>query len=116
MKKDSCEINWKDYPLKERVIGVIVLILWILSFLLSHECVAQNVKRVGTVFVQLDSTAISSKNDKITGYTYKTKDGKTYPIMLSGKGKAYIIKISKTGKQYKQYLPTITKELHKILK
>lgn len=115
MEEDWLKINWSKYPLKERIIGIIVLIIWILSFLLSHECVAQNVKRTGTTFVQIDSVS-SSKNDKVTGYTYKTKDGKTYPIFLSARGKAYIIRISKNGKQYKQYLPTITKEIQNLEK
>lgn len=71
---------------------------------------AQNVKREGKVFVQV-STGLK-KGAKKTEYTYKAKDGKTYPIWLSANGKAYIVRTSKkTGKQYKQYLPEVTKQL-----
>lgn len=71
---------------------------------------AQNVKREGKCFVQM-STGLK-KGAKKTEYTYKTKDGKTYPIWVSANGKAYIVRTSKkTGKEYKQYLPEVTKQL-----
>lgn len=47
-----------------------------------------------------------------TDYTYKDSKGVSYPIYLSPKGKAFIIKVSKkTGKEYRQYLPEVTKKL-----
>jgi len=48
-----------------------------------------------------------------TDYTYKDSKGVSYPIYLSPKGKAFIIRVSKkTGKEYKQYLPEVTKRLN----
>lgn len=73
---------------------------------------AQNVVKQGTTFVQV-SKEKGEKEVTKTKYTYKTKDGKEYPIYLSSKGKAFIIRKSKNGKEYKQYLPEVTKALQK---
>lgn len=44
--------------------------------------------------------------DKATSYTYTDKDGKSYSVYITKKGKYYINKISKkTNKPYKYYLP-----------
>lgn len=73
---------------------------------------AQNVQRQGNTFVQVSNTK-SSKPAQKTIYTYKAKDGKVYPIYLSARGKAFIIRVSKkTGKEYKQYLPEVTTHLN----
>jgi hypothetical protein len=55
--------------------------------------------------------------DLNTGYTYKDKQGKVYPIYQNSKGNFYIIRKSKkTGKQYKSYLPKeISAEIAKEL-
>lgn len=76
---------------------------------------SQNVTRKGNVFIQDSSKTKKSKDvPTLTKYTYKTDDGKTYPIYMSSTGKCFIIRTSgKTGKQYKQYLPEVTKQLQK---
>lgn len=50
-----------------------------------------------------------------TSYTYTDRNGVTYPIYISPKGKAFIVKTSKkTGKKYRQYIKRVTDELAKI--
>lgn len=85
------------------------LLLILLLYILSPRIVqAQDYKQEGTTFVQTTSKS-SSKATK-TGYTWE-KDGIKYPIYISSKGKAYIIRTSKkTGKEYKQYLPDTVAE------
>ena len=74
---------------------------------------AQNVQRQGNVFVEQSDTIKEVK----TEYTYKAKDGKTYPIFLSKNGKYYIKRVSKkSGKMYKTYLPEVTEQLSRIRK
>lgn len=86
----------------------ILLVALIAVFTATTNSKAQNVVRKGTVFEQVSKQTDITK----TQYTYKDKDGNVYPIYLSSKGKAFIIKTSKkTGKQYRQYLPEITKQL-----
>ena len=78
---------------------LLILLLYILS-----PCIvqAQDYKQEGTTFVQTTSKS-SSKATK-TGYTWE-KDGIKYPIYVSSKGKAYIIRTSKkTGNKYNKYL------------
>lgn len=66
------------------------------------------VRREGNTFVEVQSDKVSLKNDTKTQFTYKTKDGKKYPVYLSKNGKAFIVRVSmKTGREYKQYLPAI---------
>lgn len=70
---------------------------------------AQNVIRNGNVFTQQSKQKAEITKTK---YVYVDKDGVKYPIYLSSKGKAFIIKVSKkTGKEYRQYLPEITKQI-----
>ena len=74
---------------------------------------AQNVTRQGNTFIEQKDTTFVNRGTK-TQYTYKAKDGKDYPIYLSKKGKAFIVRTSKkSGKQYPQYLPEVTKQLGK---
>lgn len=82
----------------------------LLLFVCTYSCIqAQNYKQVGTTFVQTTSKSNSSKATK-TEYIWE-KDGVKYPIYISSKGKAYIIRTSKkTGKKYKQYLPDTVAE------
>lgn len=73
---------------------------------------AQSVKLEGKTFTEQKKETKKEKDYTETGYTYKTKDGQTYPIYLSKKGKAFIIRVSKkTGKEYRQYLPEVTEQL-----
>lgn len=86
-------------------------ILSVLLLVCAFSCNihAQDYKQEGTTFIQTTSKSNSSKATK-TGYTWE-KDGVKYPIYLSAKGKAYIIRTSKkTGKEYKQYLPDTVAE------
>jgi uncharacterized protein YxeA len=77
---------------------------------------AQDVKREGNTFVQVQSDTVSLKNDTKTKYTYKAKDGREYPIYLSKNGKAFIVRVSKkSGKEYRQYLPQVTEQLNNKL-
>ena len=88
------------------------LIMFFAAVLQGH---AQNVTRVCNIFVQDSSShQIKKKDVTITKYTYKTSDGKTYPIYMSSSGKYFIIRKSqKTGKEYRKYLPEVTKMLSK---
>ena len=87
-----------------RIRAIIVLILGLLA--LSMGMKAQNVIRKGNQFEQVDS-----QKSRKTEYTYKTRDGKVYPVFLSPRGKAYINRVSKNGKEYKQYLPKVTEAI-----
>ena len=88
--------------MKHLILAVLILI--------SINCFSQNnVKLEGNTF---SVEQVESKDTK-TKYTYKDKKGNIYPIYLSKRGKAYIIRTSKkTGKEYKQYLPEVTKQLN----
>jgi hypothetical protein len=84
----------------------------VLALMVGTPIFAQDVKREGNTFVQVQSDKVSLKNDTKTQYTYKAKDGKEYPIYLSKNGKAFIVRVSKkTGREYKQYLPQITEQI-----
>lgn len=84
-------------------------LLSVLLFVCAFSCVqAQDYKQEGTTFIQ--TTNRSSAKATKTGYTWE-KGGIKYPIYISSRGKAYIIKTSKkTGKEYKQYLPDTVAE------
>ena len=88
--------------MKHLILAVLILI--------STNCFSQNnVKLEGNIFVE---QTIKSTDTK-TNLSYKDKKGTVYPIYLSKRGKAYIIRVSKkTGKEYKQYLPEVTKQLN----
>lgn len=84
---------------------LIILIMLIMG-MTGTTCVAE-VVRNGNTF----ETVQTSQTDVQTPYTWKDKDGKTYPIYISKKGACYIKRISKkTGKEYKYYLPKETQE------
>lgn len=85
-------------------------LLSVLLFVCAFSYVqAQDYKQEGTTFVQTTSKNNSNKATK-TKYTWE-KDSIKYPIYLSSKGKAYIIRTSKkTSKEYKQYLPDTVAE------
>lgn len=87
----------------------------VLALMVGAPVFAQSeIKREGNTFTYVQSDKVSLKNDTKTQYTYKTKDGKEYPIYLSKNGKAFIVRVSKkTGREYKQYLPQITEQLNK---
>lgn len=88
----------------------ILLVALIAIFTTTMSSMAQNVVRKGNMFEQVNKKTEPVK----TCYVYQDKDGIQYPIYLSSKGKAFIIKKSKkTGKEYRQYLPEITKQLSK---
>jgi hypothetical protein len=94
-----------------RTIAIVVLVAWFLGAFIGAK--AQNVVRKGNVFEQVEKKDSAIK----TSFVYKDKNGVSYPIYLSSKGKAYIIcKSKKTGKTYKRYLPKVTEQLKKELK
>ena len=85
-----------------------------LTLMVGAPIFAQDVKREGNTFVQVQSDKVSLKNVTKTQYTYKDKNGKEYPIYLTKKGKAFIVRVSKkSGKEYRQYLPQVTEQLKK---
>ena len=89
-----------------------ILALVALTLMVGAPISAQDVKREGNTFVQVQNKA-TLKNVTKTQYTYKTKDGEEYPIYLSKNGKAFIIRVSKkSGKEYRQYLPKVTEQLN----
>ena len=91
-----------------------LLLLVALVMLMGAPIFAQDVKRNGNTFEQVQSDKVTLKNDTKTKYTYKAKDGKEYPIYLSRNGKAFIVRVSKkSGREYKQYLPQVTEQLSK---
>lgn len=84
------------------------LIIMVSTFILACGSIAysQNYTRNGKVFEQVKTNNKTANEHTRTDFTWKSTDGKVYPIYLSPKGRAYIIKVSKkTGKEYKQYLP-----------
>ena len=89
---------------------IYVLGLVLLLGLACMHAQAQNVVRKGNNF-----TVVSKKSEVTkTNYTYTDRSGITYPIYISSKGKAFIIKTSKkTGKKYRQYIPRVTDEIAK---
>lgn len=91
----------------------IIAIIFALSMTFSANAQSKNYTLNGTTFTQVSSKS-SSSNDTKTKYTWKTPDGKVYPIFLSARGKAYIKRISKNGNEYKQYLaPEVSAKLAK---
>lgn len=92
----------------KRILNILlVALIAVFSPTISGQ--AQNVVRNGNTFTQQSKQKAEITKTK---YVYVDKDGVKYPIYLSSKGKAFIIKISKkTGKEYRQYLPEITKQI-----
>lgn len=87
--------------MKKFIIALVVLIIGAVGQINAE------VVRNGNTF----ETVQTSQTDVQTPYTWKDKDGKTYPIYISKKGACYIKRISKkTGKEYKYYLPKETQE------
>lgn len=87
--------------MKKFLIALVVLIIGAVGQINAE------VVRNGNTF----ETVQTSQTDVQTPYTWKDKDGKTYPIYISKKGACYIKRISKkTGKEYKCYLPKETQE------
>lgn len=90
------------------------LALVALTLMVGAPIFAQDVKREGNTFVQVQSDKVSLKNVTKTQYFYKDKSGKEYPIYLTKNGKAFIVRVSKkSGKEYRQYLPQVTEQLKK---
>lgn len=86
-------------------------IIIMMALIFSIGASAQSVKKEGNTFVQVTVQKEKQQPTK-TKYTFKAKDGKEYPIYVSNKGKAFIVKVSKkTGKEYRQYLPEVTEQL-----
>lgn len=90
----------------------IAIVLMLLALGCLIDSAAQNVERQGNTFVQKKSEG-QTKSATKTSYVYKDNKGNSYPVYLSAKGKAFIIKVSKkTGKEYKQYMPEIGKQIN----
>ncbi len=65
---------------------------------------AQTYTREGNTFTQVSATRTAADPVK-TAYTWKDKDGNTYPIYQSPSGSCFVIRTSKkTGKERRQYL------------
>ena len=88
-----------------------IIIAITLAFVFSLSTHSQNVVRKGNTFVNVDSTHARQEAKK-TDYSYQKGDS-IWPVYLSSKGKAFIVRYSKrTGKAYRQYLPQITEQLN----
>lgn len=95
------------------------IILMLLLLLTGVTSVAQDYTRQGTNFTQVAKEKTIKKGEvKPTPYTWTDSKGTKYPIYLSSKGRAFIVKISKkTGKEYKQYLgEEISRQICKEMK
>ena len=92
-------------PMSEKIIKA-TIILAVAVGLFSTVCRAQDRKiiRQGDTF-SYESRATTRRDTTITAYTFKDGKGKTYPICMTAKGRAYVGKTSsKTGKYYRYYL------------
>ena len=84
---------------------MIFLVMLVMS-MAGTTCFAEIVRTGNTFSVEQTAQA-----DVQTPYTWKDKDGKTYPIFITRKGACYVKRISKkTGKEYKYYLPKEVQE------
>lgn len=82
----------------KRIILSVIFALTTLSV-----CAQGTYTRTGNNFTQV--TAQKQSEATKTRLTYTTAKGEVFPIYLSKKGRAYIVRTSKkTGKEYKQYL------------
>ena len=80
---------------------LLALLLLCLALACCIDAMGQNVTRQ------------ESKPATKTEYIYTDNKGNSYPVWLSAKGKAFIIKVSKkTGKEYRQYVPEIGKQIN----
>lgn len=94
--------------MKKVIIGIFMMLA-----LGMNNSSAQSVERKGNNFTQVSNKSSRGGKETKTQYTYTDSKGKTYPIYLSGSGKAFVKKVSqKTGKEYKQYLPEIGKQIN----
>ena len=78
--------------------------------LLSIDATAQNV----TVDNKGNYIALTASKDSgtLSSKTYTDSKGVVYPVYITGKGKAFVMKISKkTSKEYKMYLVTTPKTI-----
>ena len=90
-----------------------IIIAAIMLFSLNVGVQAQSIQRQGNVFTQVSNSGKSSGKETKTQYTYKDSKGNSYPVYLSGTGKAFVKKVSqKTGKEYKQYIPEVGKQIN----
>lgn len=91
----------------KQIIFILVSLLGF-SVILYHRVLRKKAQHLQVVKKSAKKTSATK-----TVYTFKAFDDKVYPIYLSPKGKAFIIRVSKkAGKQYKQYLPEVTKQLN----
>lgn len=83
---------------------LLIILTVLIMGAVGTTCFAE-VVRTGNTF----SVEQTTQADTQTPYTWKDKDGKTYPIYITKKGACYIKRTSKkTGKEYKYYLPKET--------
>lgn len=88
---------------------IIIVLITLITLLAFDDATAADggITRQGNTFVEAPSEK-SRKSEVIqTPYTWTTKDGKSYTVMMTkSSGSCFIIKVSKkTGKEYRQYLP-----------
>ena len=88
-----------------------LIIVLVLMLCMGITATAQDVIRKGNTFEQVSKKKKSVEPIK-TKYTFKTLDGKVYPVYISTNGKCFIKRISKNGKEYPYYkLPKELKDL-----
>jgi hypothetical protein len=88
-------------------ISIYLLFILIALFSFTFEAGAQTV----TIDKAGNYRQISASNDttgakyRDTGKTFTTAKGEKFPVMISSRGKLFVIRTSKTtGNQYRQYL------------
>jgi hypothetical protein len=94
----------KKTILTEAAIYLAFTLVALFSF--TFDTSAQTVKQdAAGNYVQIsaakDTTTASYKD---TGKTFTNSKGETFPVMISTRGKLFIIRTSKNGNQYRQYL------------
>ena len=90
-----------------------ILCIFVMLSLGVNNSITQEVQRNGNHFTQVAKKGSRGGKETKTQYTYSDSKGNTYPVYLSGTGKAFIKKVSKkTGKEYKQYLPEVGKQIN----
>ena len=94
---------------------IAMLTLCIPSF--AQEAAKDTAKYVlnGKVFTDNVSNSKAGQSDEgtKTEYTYKTKKGESFPILLSKTGKAFYWATSKkTGQRYRRYTPEIGRQIN----
>jgi len=100
-----------------KLIACIITMLTLAFPSMGQEAAKDTAKYVlnGKVFTDNVSNSKARQSDEgtKTEYTYQTKKGESFPILLSKTGKAFYWATSKkTGQRYRRYLPEIGRKIN----